>query len=301
MKRNIGNAFVIAQKEFADNLWSMRFLALLSIVTLIIFSISYRAGTDGYEIFRMGFLNVAQIIAIFLPLVGIVLGFDVIVKERKSASLNVLLTHPVFRDNIISGKILGSLATLALVVGIAVIASVGTMLAVTGVQISLLELERVLIFAILTFLYISVFLSIGIFLSIVSKDASTSLIYGIAIWLNIVVVYSLIIFVIASIVTGQSSPDSSLFYKPRLELNANFQKFTPLHHYAETVSGVPSLGIWGGVSVQSIKLSSGIFDTGNSLDKWIEEYWSNLIVLIILPIILFIISIIAFLRKDITM
>jgi ABC-2 type transport system permease protein len=301
MKRNIGNVFVIAQKEFADNLWSMRFLALLSIVTLIIFSMSYRAATDGSEVFKNGgnFIDVAQIIALFLPLMGIALGFDILVKERKSASLNVLLTHPVFRDNIIAGKIMGSMATLALVVGIAIIASVGTVLAVTGVQVTLLEIERVLIFAILTFLYISAFLGISIFLSIVSKSASNSLIYGIAIWLNMVVVYGAIIFVIASIVTGQVSSDSSLFYKPRLELNANMQQFTPLHHYAETVKGAPDLS-WGSVNAGTNKLSRGIFDTGSSLDKWIEEYWENLVVLIALPIILFIASFIAFLRQDIT-
>ncbi|MCZ7400223.1 MAG: ABC transporter permease [Candidatus Methanoperedens sp.] len=300
MKRNIGNAFVIAQKEFADNLWSMRFLALLSIVTLIIFSISYREGTDGRKLLE-GLNNVAWIIALFLPLLGITLGFDVIIKERKSASLNVLLTHPVFRDNIITGKILGAMATLALVVGIAVIVSFGTILAVTGAQVSLLELERVLIFAILTFLYISVFLGIGVFLSIVSKSASNSLIYGIAVWLNLVIVYSLIIFMIASMLTGQFSLDSSIFYKPRLELNNNFQKLTPVYHYVETVSGEPSVGMWGGVKIYTDKLSRGIFDTGSSMDKWIEEYWSNLLVLIALPIFLFIASFIAFLRKDITM
>lgn len=297
MKRNLGNVFVIAQKEFADNLYSMRFLALLSIVTIIIFSMSYRDVTDGRNIFNMGFLDVVQIIGLFLPLLGIALGFDTIVKESKSGSLNVLLTHPVFRDYIITGKIIGSLVTLALVVGIAVIASVGTMLFGTGVQVSLFQLERILIFAILTFLYISIFVGIGIFLSIVSKSASNSLIYGIAIWLNIVVVFGAIIAVIASIVTGQPFLD---FDKPTLELNAKMQKFTPLHHYAETVSGMPSFS-WGGISIQSGKLSSGIFDTGNSLDKWIQEYWSNLMVLITLPIVLFIASFIAFLRKDITL
>jgi len=302
MKRNIGNVFVIAQKEFADNLWSMRFLALLSIVTLIIFSVSYRAATDGSEVFKQGgnFIDVTQIIALFLPLIGIALGFDIIVKERKSASLNVLLTHPVFRDNIIAGKIIGAMATLALVVGIAVIASVGTVLAVTGVQVTFLELERILIFAVLTFLYISIFLSISIFFSTISKSASNSFIYGIAVWLTMVVVFGAVIFVIASIATEQTSSDSSLFYKPRLELNAQMQKFTPLYHYAETVKGVPSFS-WGGVNVRTSKLSGGIFDTGSSLDKWFEEYWENLVVLIALPIILFIASFIAFLRQDITM
>ena len=136
MKQDVSNVFVIAQKEFADNLWSPRFISLVSIFTLIVFSFSYRAVINGRNIFELGFLDVAQIIAVFLPLLGIALGFDTIVKERKSASLNILLTHPVYRDNIITGKILGAMITLALVVSVAVASSVGTMLIISGVQVS---------------------------------------------------------------------------------------------------------------------------------------------------------------------
>ena len=151
---------MIAQKEFADNLWSPRFISLVSIFTLIVFSFSYRAVINGRNIFELGFLDVTQIIAVFLPLLGIALGFDTIVKERKSASLNILLTHPVYRDNIITGKILGAMITLALVVCVAVASSVGTMLIISGVQVSWIELNRVLIFAVLTYLYLSIFSTI---------------------------------------------------------------------------------------------------------------------------------------------
>ena len=300
MKRNVKNALVIAQKEFADHLWSPRFITLLSVFLLIIFSFSYKAALAGLNIFKMGFLDVSQIIAVFLPFLGLALGFDAVIKERKSGSLNVLLTHPIFRDDIISGKILGSLATLALIIGISIIASVGTMLFISGMQINLLEIERILIFAILTFIYISTFVGISILISIYSKSTTSSLTYSIVVWINSIVVFSAIVAVIASIVTGQSYLDLGR-NQHVLELNADLQKFSPIHHYAEAVSGVPSLS-WGGVSSDSgADKSLGIFDTRHTLEQWLEEYWSNLVVLITLPIALFTVSFMVFLRKDITM
>ena len=143
MKRNINNVFVVAQKEFADNLWSPRFWILLSIFLLILFSYSYRTGLGS------SFIDVIQIIAVFAPIIGIALGFDAVTKETESNSLNVLLTHPVFRDNIITGKILGSMSTLLLVIFLSVSVLFGTNLLISGKQASLLELNRFLIFAIL--------------------------------------------------------------------------------------------------------------------------------------------------------
>ncbi|RLB64327.1 MAG: ABC transporter permease, partial [Deltaproteobacteria bacterium] len=37
MKRNINNVFIIAQKEFADNVWSPRFAVLMFIFLCISF------------------------------------------------------------------------------------------------------------------------------------------------------------------------------------------------------------------------------------------------------------------------
>lgn len=300
MKQNVRNVLVIAQKEFTDHLWSPRFIASVLVFSLIIFSFSYRAVLNGRNIFQMGFLDIAQIIAVFMPFLGIAIGFDAVVKESKSSSLNILLTHPVFRDNIITGKILGSLATLALVIGISIIASVGTMLFISGVQINFLEIERILIFAILTFIYISTFVGVSILISIYSKSTTGSLIYSVVIWINSIIVFGAIVVVIASIITGQSFLDLGNNGQ-LLELNANLQEFSPIHHYAEAVSGVPSLS-WGGASIDAgPDRSLGIFDMRRPLDQWVEEYWTNIVVLIAVPIILFTASFMAFLRRDITM
>ncbi|MCM1985957.1 ABC transporter permease [Methanococcoides seepicolus] len=291
------NVFVIAQKEFADNVGSSKFIMLMLAFTVVVFSKSYLLGIQAeYDIFSR-FVDVAQIIALFLPFIGITLGFDAMSKERESGSLNVLLTHPLYRDTIIAGKTLGAMITLALVVFVSIIAVVGTMLVTSGAELSSLMLNRFLIFAILTYLYLSIFMAIGILSSIVTKNARNSLIYNIAVWLVLCIAFGMIFTTTASIITGHKPldlDDNDHF----LEVNADIQKLSPGHHYAMTVSGLPDLS-WLGISSERPNVR-GIFDTEYTLEQWWGELWINVLVLFITPVFLLIMAFLTFLRQDIT-
>jgi ABC-2 type transport system permease protein len=88
----------------------------------------YLIETRGNLTIMSGLMGIIQQIGWFAPLIGITLGFDAIIKERKSGSFNVLLTHPVFRDNIIVGKIIGIIGTLLTVIFFSTMVPVGTIL-----------------------------------------------------------------------------------------------------------------------------------------------------------------------------
>ena len=302
MRRSFKNSIAIAQKELADNLWSPVFLALLVTFTLIVFTFSYRNGLTaehigpqtGNSLLMDGFAGIVRTMGRFSPLIGIALGFDAVIKERTSGSLNVLLTHPVFRDNIILGKILGSMTTLALVIVISTTVSAGMLLLVFGGTVSGIELERIALFTVITFLYSCIFLGIGVILSIVARDAADSLVYNVVIWLAFCVVFGAIVIAIATIITGQPLSKDNI----TLELALDLVKVSPIHHYAEIAAGRVDLSAGGVGGVDSA--IKGIFDTHFTLTQWFAEFWMNLVVLIVTPIILLIIAFIAFLRKDIT-
>ncbi|MCQ1537199.1 ABC transporter permease [Methanosarcina sp. KYL-1] len=291
------NVFVIAQKEFADNIWSPRFVILMLVFTTIVFSLSYGSGIGSESTISRSYLDIAQIVSLFLPFMGIALGFDAICKEREASSLNVLLTHPIYRDNIIAGKTLGAMITLVLVVFVSIFIVLGTMLVASGTELSLPMLNRLVVFAILTYLYLSIFLALGILGSIVTKNATKSLVYNIAIWVVLCIVFGMICTTTASIIAGHKPTDlddSGYF----LELNADIQKLSPAHHYAMTVSGVPSLS-WLGVSSERSSVR-GIFDTEHTLEQWWNEFWINVLILTITPVFLIIMAFITFLRQDIS-
>ncbi|MEM4156431.1 MAG: ABC transporter permease subunit, partial [Archaeoglobaceae archaeon] len=49
---------------------------------------------------------------------GIALGFDLITREKESGTLRTLLTHPVFRDEIIIGKAIAAFFAICIAVAI---------------------------------------------------------------------------------------------------------------------------------------------------------------------------------------
>ncbi|MCL7411949.1 MAG: ABC transporter permease, partial [Methanosarcinaceae archaeon] len=246
-KTGVRNVFVIAQKEFADIIASPLFLMLAATYTLIVFTFSYRSVLLGQytgveSILLNSFSNITKQVGWFAPLIGIALGFDAVVRERKSGSLNVLLTHPVFRDNIITGKLLGITTILALVILFSVMVPLGTILIVSGVQVGEMELIRIVVFAIVTFFYVLIFAGIAILLSVIANETADSLVYNVVIWLSVCIVSGAIIIAIAAIITGQSNP---------FELATKLANISPLHYYAEVAAGRIDLS-WGGINNEPV-------------------------------------------------
>ncbi|MCM1985958.1 ABC transporter permease [Methanococcoides seepicolus] len=286
------NVFVIAQKEVADHLQDTGFLVLLAIYTIIIFSSTYMSGSFVHQESSMllGSINV-KMIAMFAPLIGIVLGFDAVVREQKSGSLNVLLTHPLFRDNIIAGKLLGSMLVLAAIIIFSVFVSIGTLLIFYGVEIGYTEIIRIFVFTILTFFYVSIFLGAAVLISTMVKDGTDSLTYNVVVWLFIGILFGAILKTAIAILTGDISNESVLI--------TQLLNMAPIHHFAEAVVGRIDLGFGGFNSAGSV--IGGIFDTEYTLTQCLIEFKMNIVVLVVTPAILFIIAFIAFLRKDITL
>lgn len=298
MKADVRNIEVIAQKEFADHLYSPGFRMLFGIFTLVILSMSIISGKEGCELFNQGFgfTDVAQVITLFIPVLGLALGFDSVVREKNSKSLNTLLTHPVFRDNVISGKIIGGLGALVFVVFISVTASIGTVLIFTGVKVGFSELNRILIFSLLTFLYLSGFFAFSLLISIISKNSESSFISGLVVWLNLILIFGAIVTAASSIISGELIVDLNNNDEAKV-MSEKLQKLSPASYYAEAVTGVRVS--YGSFGISSGKETKGIFDTRLGLGTWFTDYWSNLVVLTGIPVLMFVVSYVAFLRRDI--
>lgn len=294
MKNN--NVFVVAQKEAADHLQDAGFLVLLATYTVIVFASTYMLGSMmiGSMVYGENSVLLSSIhvrmISQFTPLVGIALGFDAVVREQKSGSLNVLLTHPIFRDNILAGKLIGSALLIAAIIIFSVFISVGTLLIFYGVEIGYTELIRIAVFTILTFFYAVTFLGIAILVSTIVKNSTDSLISNIIIWIFICILFGAILKTIVAILTGQTSNEGILI--------TQLLNISPIHHYGEAVIGRTDLSFMG-VNVEPI--IGGIFDTKYTLTQCLTEFWMNIVVLIMTPVVLFIIAFITFLRKDITL
>ncbi|MDI9395275.1 MAG: ABC transporter permease [Euryarchaeota archaeon] len=291
---NISNVKVIAQKEFADHLKSPVFLLFTTAFMIVVLAWSYVQGTEVEYILNVfsspdlmrGFKGVADVVSLFAPVMGIVLGFDAVVKEIKSSSMNVLLTHPVFRDNIILGKILGSGLCILLVLFFSINLATGVMLMASGVPVTMQQITRIEIFVILTFFYALIFLAISIMISTISKKSNDSLIFNLIFWLIITVLLTRLIFTVSYAFSEDFNTASGQ--------TQALKNFLPDYHFTATAVGVKSTdtGMTLGIG--------GIFDTRYTLGAWAVQFWPNLAYLFVLPFILLIGSILAFLKKDIT-
>lgn len=288
MKNN--NVFIIAQKEAADHIQDTGFLVLLAAYTVIVFASTYMYGSANQDNpLLLSRINV-KMISQFTPLISIALGFDAIVREQKSGSLNVLLTHPLFRDNIFAGKLLGSMLMVAAIIVFSVFVALGTLLVFYGIEIGYTELIRIAVFIIFTFFYAVAFLETAVLISTIVKNSTDSLTYNIVIWVFICVLFGAILKTVVAILTGQISNEGILI--------TQLLNVSPLHHYGEAVIGRTDLSFMG-VNVEP--MIGGIFDIRYTLTQCLTEFWMNIIMLIMTPVILFIIAFITFLRKDITL
>ncbi|NLN44468.1 MAG: ABC transporter permease [Methanosarcina sp.] len=285
---NKDSVLTLAQKEFSDKLYEPSFIVLLVIFTgTVLIYLQNRGGGDNFG-------EVVQVIAVFFPLIGIALGYDGIIKEKNNKSLNVLLTNPVFRDNIITSKFLGISMTLALVVFLSLIIIAASDFLISGKIAELDSLLRLLIFGIFTFLYLLTFAAFGLFSPVSCKTEIESLTFGVLVWINMCFAFGPTIIMLASIVSGQTLFDMTENFASTASL---FQNISPLHHFAEITIGAQDLSYYGGFGIQ--KDVHGFLDTHYSLPYLLRYYWQNIIILLILPLLFLAASYISFLRDDI--
>ena len=122
----------VYRKELSDHFSSYRFVILFALIAMVSFITSYMAGIDLKEnlegvakpkfVFLMLFnttgamFSMVQFVAFFGPLIGIVLGFDAINRERSDGTLIKIISQPVYRDSVINGKFFAGVTTISIII-----------------------------------------------------------------------------------------------------------------------------------------------------------------------------------------
>ncbi|MCF6403070.1 ABC transporter permease [Chitinophaga filiformis] len=203
---------VMVRKEVADHIRSWRFIVLLILIVLTFVGAMYVSlsnlkaavsnENDPDRLFLYlklltatdGSLPPFHIFMSFLgALLGISLGFDAINAERNNGTLIRLLAQPVYRDNLLLAKFVSALVIVAVLFLSLSLLMIGGGLIITGVRIEAVEFFRILSFIVLTVLYVGFWLSLSILLSVKFRQATTSALTAIGIWLFFTVFYRIIV------------------------------------------------------------------------------------------------------------
>jgi len=190
--------YAVFRKELADHLSSKRFVILFALVFLAaVFAIyiatqsirSVVTPTTEFVFLKMFTTSGKTLpsfpffISLFIPIIGIALGFDTINTERASGNLSRLLSQPIYRDSVINGKFLASLAVMSIMIVsvIAIVAGLG--LRIIGVPPGSEEILRLIVFAIVSIIYGAFWMALAALFSVFFNRAATSMLASIALWI----------------------------------------------------------------------------------------------------------------------
>jgi ABC-2 type transport system permease protein len=127
--------------------------------------------------------SMVQFVAFFGPLIGLVLGFDSINRERAHGTLIKLICQPIYRDAVINGKFLAGVVTISIMLTSIVLIISAFGLAVVGVVPGIEQIWRMVIYLVISIFYISFWLGISILFSICFRSIATSALASVALWI----------------------------------------------------------------------------------------------------------------------
>jgi ABC-2 type transport system permease protein len=306
---------IVARKEFADHVRSVRFVILLVLVSLAgLAAVNSASGpigdaadtaTQTPSVFLL-LLTLSpervpafhEFLGILGPLLGIAFGFDAVNGERAQGTLPRLVAQPIHRDEIINGKFAAGLGAIALALA-AVITVVSAYGAIRlGIGPTQSDLVRITAFYLAAVVYIALWLAMSLLLSVVSRRAATAALAAIAIWLVLTLFAGLIAGVAADSFRDvpNDATTEEMLANARFELNV--RRLSPDQLYKEAT----------GVLLNPARQSTGILvvDPGDlalpstlPLDQSLILAWWQLVSLIAGTVVLFAVAYVTFMRQEV--
>lgn len=312
----------ICRKELSDYFSSTRFILLFYLILMVSMVIAFMVGTGLKEelkdvakptfVFLMlftspgKFLSLIQFISIFGPIIGIVLGFDAVNRERSARTLSKLASQPIFRDYIINGKFLAGLITIIIMQLAIVLMISGLGLLLVGVVPGPEEIYRLLIYLVISVFYIGFWLGISILFSVSFRSMATSALASLACWIFffffVPMGAGMLSDVIAPFDPSQASQNPELVIKNE-QTRKMISLVSPMTLYSEATTIIldplrkttQSLILMGPFE----RLSISRFQNPLPLSESIYIVFPHLISLIAITVICFAISYAVFMRQEI--
>lgn len=308
MSEHVKPFWVMVHKEISDHVRSWRFIILVALILLTTAGSIYTVlsvirehpaqlsahSTFLYlKLFTKSANNLPPFITLigFLgPLVGIALGFDAINSERHSGTLSRIISQPIPRDYFINSKFVGSLYlifTLIFALGFLVL---GLGIITIGIPPTFSEFVRILSFLVFTCVYIAFWLNLGIVFSILFRQASTSALSSLAIWLFFTVFYSMLVGFLTNM----------LYYNQAVAKAATlaFSRVSPTFLFNEltTILLTPSIRSLGALSFRQM---SGAIPSTLPLGQSMLLVWPDITALVAASLVCFGLSYALFMRQEI--
>jgi len=279
------------------------------------------------------FMNLSSLFGLIGPILSIALGFDLISGEKDRGSLKSLLSHPVYRDAVINGKAIGGISALTVAMLIVTSLSIGFLI-ISNVVPTGDELVRILIFMGMSLLLMLSYFSVSLMSSTVAKNSTRAIFYAILLFVVLSYIVPLAGFFVSQQIVGdmpeypgstkviqvESMNESSdgVVYTSEIDIKEQEQFEREMQEYFEETQRVREIFLVVDPSSSYQKISYSLLNTGfrqnygfyggsmyegsHEEDLTITESmsgsWPSLVTLIVLPITMFAIAYMRFMRMD---
>ena len=288
----------IFRKELADHLTSQRLIIMAILVYTIAISVSYSSimeiwkelsRTSGANVFLRLFTTQSDMVPSFLsfiaffgPLIALLLVFDSVNRERSQGTVGIILSQPIHKDSFIIGKFAATSATILLILSTVIVIVTGIGIAILGSLPTVEETLRLISFLLITDVYLSFWIGLGLLFSIVFKREGTSALASLATWLF----FTIFFYMLAGYAQGIGADVEMLLYVSPSELYTT----------ASNVIMEPLMRVLSPVSYETI-----IKMIPNPLSFWdsILLIWPHITALFAGMIIIFIVSYVSFIKQEI--
>ncbi|MCT8989024.1 ABC transporter permease [Chelativorans sp. SCAU2101] len=302
----------VALKEAADHMTSARIhlvmlLVLLTAVGAVYAAIGQITETVSQDQFlflrlfttaREPLPSFVAFLGFLLPLVAIALGFDSINGEYNRRTMSRILSQPIYRDALLTGKFLGGLLVIAICLLVLWLLVTGLGILLVGLPPSGEEVLRGLAFLLASFVYAGVWLAVALVFSTLFRSPATSALATLTVWLLFTIFWPMLAPLIAGALVPVD-PLNPMTAVDLVEVERAISRISPNTLFGEMTLALlnpetRSLGI-----VFSNQLSRALIGAPLPVSQSLMLIWPQLAAMIAALLVLFTAAYVSFQRQEI--
>jgi ABC-2 type transport system permease protein len=313
-RRAVSPFMAIVRKEIGDHVRSWRYVILVLLMLLTCLGSLYTASsamrsavsTDNavrsfffLKLFTSSNGSLPPFITFvsFLgPLLGIGLGFDAINSERSKGTLSRMMAQPIHRDDVLNAKFVAALAVIGVMFFALGFLVMGLGIVLLGIPPTPEEVWRLVLFLLLSTVYVAFWLNLSILFSVRFRQAATSALSCIGIWIFFSVFFSMLVGLITG--PGPADPNDAEAVIRHTQWVQLLERISPSQLFSEATTTllVPSVRSLGPLTMEQIV---GAIPSPLPLGQSILLVWPQLTCMIAETLICFAVSYVLFMRQEI--
>ncbi len=142
---------------------------------------------SNFDLGRFSDMDLAFIISMILSFMALIFAYDTISGEKEKGTLRLILTASIPRHTIILGKYAGVMLTLGIPLLLGLLVNLLIVVSSGEVVISVAQWFKILTIVLLSFLYLSIFVLLGIFVSSRTSHSANSMVILLLVWIGLVI------------------------------------------------------------------------------------------------------------------